>query len=268
MEVMQLTARPDAQFGEVVKVLDRDPILAARVLAMAQSPMYGTRAPVLSLQQAAVRLGLSTVRDLALEAALHTKVFRVPGYDDVMGRLYRHSTTTAHMMRTVCRRAGVRFDYAFLAGLLHDIGFAAGLLALVERREWRGARFEAIAPVLDAVHADASGQLAKRWGLPGPLQELIALHHTLEIDGEARPANAAIIVAEQLCWEAGAGMLPPPSDADAGSQNTPAPPLPGLDVNCAEDVEKARRALGLEMEAMVELRRVAFGTVSTLGGSS
>jgi hypothetical protein len=39
-------------------------------------------------------------------------------------------------------------------------------------------------------------------------------------------------------------------------------------VNCAEDVEKARRALGLEVEAMVELRRAAFGIVSALGGSS
>jgi HDOD domain len=212
-----------------------------------------------------VRLGLRTVRDLALEAALHTKVFRVPGYDDVMGRLYRHSTATAHVMRMMCKRANVKFEYGFLAGLLHDVGFAAGLLALAERPEWRGARFGIVAPVLDAVHADASGQLAKRWGLPGPLQEVIAHHHALEIDGEARPVNAALVVAEQLCWEAGAGMLPPPNDADPGWTATPAPPLDGLDVNGAEDVERARQVLGLEMEAMAEARREAFSIVDTLG---
>lgn len=268
MELMQLASGSDVPFGEVVKVLDRDPVLAARVLSIAQSPVYASRSPVLSLQQAAVRLGLKGVRDLALEAALHAKVFRVPGYDDVMARLYRHSTATAHVMRAMCKRFRVKFDYAFLAGLLHDVGFAAELLALVSTPEWRGAPFQLIAPVLDAVHTDASGQLAMRWRLPAPLQQLLANHHRLEVGGEVFPANAALVVAEQLCWEAGAGMLPPPPEADADSGSTPEQPSSGFDANGPDVLEAARSLLGIDDEAMGEARREAFAAVAALGGKA
>ena len=58
------------QFGEVVEVLQKDPVLAARVLSIAQSAFYASRSPVMSLHQATIRLGLKTLRDLVLEAAL------------------------------------------------------------------------------------------------------------------------------------------------------------------------------------------------------
>ena len=265
MEVMQLTSRPDARFGDVVKVLDRDPVLAARILSIAQSAMYATRVPVLSLQQAAVRLGLGTLRDLVLEAALHTKVFRVPGYDELMARLYRHSTATAHVTRALCKRAGVKFEYGFLAGLLHDLGIAAALLVVAERREWRAVRLHVLAAALDAVHAEASGKLASRWGLPAAIQEVIARHGALEVGAEIGPANAALLLAEQLCWEAGAGMLPPPPDADRDASRTPAAPPQGLDAVAADDVERARDILGLGSQPMREARREAFGIVDALG---
>ncbi len=264
MEVMPLATRPDAKFGEVVKVLERDPVLAARVLSIAQSAAYATRSKVLSLQQAAVRLGLSTLRDLVVEAALHVKVFRVPGHDDVMARLYRHSTAVAHVMRAVCRRARVEAEYAFLSGLLHDVGITACLLAISERPEWRRVPFDALVPVLDAVHADASGQLARRWKLPEPIAELVADHHALVVNGKPQRTNAALIVAEQLCWEAGAGMLPPPDDADPNSKVTPEPPLEGLDVNWIDLFTQAQQVLGMDEPTLLGAREEAFGIVASL----
>lgn len=265
VEVMQLAARPDVQFGEVVRVLERDPVLAARVLSIAQSALYAARSPVLSLHQAAVRLGLAALRDVVLEAALHLKVFRVPGYDDAMARLYRHATAAAHVTRAVCRRTRIDAEYAFVCGLLHDVGFAAGLLAVVEQPAWRRAPFELLAPVLDAVHADASGIVARLWKLPEGIQQVVATHHDVVVDGAPRPVNAALVVAEQLCWEAGAGMLPPPDDADGMSLATPEPPLEGLDVNWTGTFEEARRALGMEDLALGAARAEAFQIVGQLG---
>jgi HD-like signal output (HDOD) protein len=265
VELVQLSQRPSVQFEEVVKLLAQDPVLAARTLSIAQSAAYAARSPILSLHQATVRLGLKGMRDLVLEAALHLKVFRAPGYEQAMERLARHSAATAHVVRAVCRRTRVDAEYAFLCGLLHDVGFAVGLLALAAEGRWRGAGFEALAPVLDEVHEEAAGIVTRLWKLPEAIQGVVARHHQVVVDGRAQPVHAALVVAEQLCWEAGCGMLPPPEDADPMAMTMAEPPLEGLDANWTGLVEEARKALGLDELALCAARAEAFELLAKVG---
>jgi putative nucleotidyltransferase with HDIG domain len=268
LEVMHLSQRPDVKFEEVVALLQKDAVLAARVLSIAQSSAYAARSPIQTLQQAAVRLGLKTMRDVVLEAAMHLKVFRVPGYEAAMERLARHSAAVAHVMRAVCRRTNVEAEYAFLCGLLHDVGFAASLLALSTDPTWRESTFEELSPVLDEVHEEASGVLARLWKLPENIQRMVATHHEPAPDGKPELVNASLIVAEQLCWEAGAGLEPPPPDASAYSMETPEPPTAGVDVNWSGLVEEARRVLRMDDLTMAAARAEAFQLVERLAGGA
>jgi len=177
-------------------------------------------------------------------------------------RLNRHATATAHVARLLCKRRGLPGEHAFMCGLLHDIGFSAALLIVAEREGSRSVPFPALAPVLDAVHTDASGLLAWLWKLPTPLADVLGSHHDGVVDGQARPLNAALILAEQLCWEAGAGVLAPPRDADSDALESPDQPLDGIDANWATSVEKAEEIVGLEARAV---RADAFALVEELG---
>jgi HD-like signal output (HDOD) protein len=265
IELLQLSQQPDVKFEEVVALLQRDPVLATRVLSIAQSSAYAARSPILTLHQATVRLGLKTMRDVVLEAALTLKVFRVPGFEPAMERLARHSTATAHVMRAVCRRTRVETEFAFLCGLIHDVGFAASLLALGDDPTWSRSTFEELAPVLDEVHEEASGVLARLWRLPEPLQRMVATHHEAAPQGKIELVNASLIVAEQLTWEAGAGLTPPPAEADPRSLATPEPPHDGVDVNWTGVVDEARRCLGMDELALGAARAEAFQIVESLG---
>jgi HD-like signal output (HDOD) protein len=264
-EIMQLAQRPDVTFEKVAPVLERDPVLTARVVSVAQSAAYSSRSPILTLHQAAVRLGVKGVRDLVLEAALHLKVFRAPGHDQAMARLARHSSATAHVIRVVCGRTRVEAEHAFLCGLLHDVGFAACTMALSEDPGLRRTPFEALAAVLDEAHAPASALLTRAWGLPASIQQLVATHHDVVIKGRSEPLNAALIVAEQLVWEAGAGLEPPPPDASPLATQMPEPPIEGLDVNWTGVVEQAREALRLDTLTFCALRAEAFEVVRRTG---
>lgn len=254
MELMQLASRPDVKFQDVSGLLQRDPVLAARVLSIAQSAAYATRTPTISLHQAAVRLGLKTLREIVVEAALHVKVFCVPGYEDVMARLYRHSTATAHVTRAVCRRTLVSAEYAFMCGLLHDVGFAASLIVVSERREWRRIPLGVVYPVLDGLHASVSGLLARQWKLPAAIQEVVATHHAVTVEGKPRQVNAAIVLAEQLCAEAGAGLATPGDGPEAA-----------LDAVQPEALEEAQRVLKLDDAALAAVREEARELVAGLG---
>jgi putative nucleotidyltransferase with HDIG domain len=265
LEILQLAQRADVSFSQVSPALERDPVLAARVVSVAQSAAYSARSPILTLHQAAVRLGVKGIRDLVLEAALNLKVFRAPGHDVAMARLARHSSAVAHVARAVCRRTRVEAENAFLCGLLHDVGFAACTLALSEDPTLRRTPFETLARVIDDVHVEASALLTRAWGLPAPIQRLVATHHDVVVDGRREPLNAALILAEQLAWEAGAGLEPPPPGAGPMRTDLPEPPLEGIDANWSGVVEEAREALGLDRLALCALRAEAFEILQRLG---
>lgn len=257
LQILDLAHRTDATFEDVVSVLERDPILAAKVLSIAQSAIYAPRSPILSLKHATVRLGMKTIRDMVLEASLHLRVFRAPGYDAAMERLARHSTATAYLMRAVCRRTAIESDYAFSCGLLHDVGIAACLIALADDSRGEAVPFEVLGAAVDEVHEDASGLVTRLWGLPAEIQRVTSTHHRLEVGGTPQPVNAALIVAEHLALELDAGVAP------AGRAGHPAP-----DANPQELFEAACAALCLEDRGVEAIRADAREIMGALSAPS
>ena len=264
LEVLDRSRHPDARATDLVEVLREHPRLAARVLSTARSWAAAASHPLQTLHEAGARFGLSSLRDLVLEAAVHLDVLRVPGHEPAMERLARHSAAVAHVMRAVCRRTRAEPEHAFLCGLLHDVGMAAALRALVEEPSRRGASFEELAPLLDEVHEEAGGRLARLWALPECVQRLIATHHEPSPGGRAEPLNASLVVAEQLCWEAGAGLLAPPPGATGFTMETPEPPRAGVDANWAGILEEARAVLRMDDLALAALRAEAFQLLGRL----
>ena len=234
MELVRLSNKPGVSFKEVQEVLERDSLIAGRVLQVAQSPLYNTGGGALSLQQALVRLGLTTLTNIFLEVSMTMRIFRAPGYDEPMNLLRRHVTATAHLARVVCRHAAFGDEYAFLCGLLHDCGIAAALMVLGEtKRGKKPPAFEDAFPAVVEIHEEIGGMLCKLWKLPADVELVVRHHHSVTINGQAHPLTAAIAIAESLAAELGFGM-----EQDAQ------PMVP----------ENAVRALKISDKAMAQIR--------------
>lgn len=220
VELLALTRRSDVSLGQVRLLLERDPLLAGKVLQLAQSALYSHGAPVRSLDAAISRLGLRTLGDLFLQTVMQTRVFRAPGYEQPMAALMRHSTLTGHIARLACRMTALSGDYAFMCGLLHDVGMAAGLLILAERPA-RGATprrkpsFEEAAVALQVVHEEASAVLADAWHLNPDVRLVLGSHHHFCIGGRVHPLAAAVCVADWVAQKAGAAFAGESDEAQA-----------------------------------------------------
>lgn len=261
LKVMELSRRPDIDFDAVLAVLEGDPMLAGRVLAIAQSAMYSGRSPIASLRQALVRLGIKTLRNVVLEAALNLRVFRVAGFEPLMERLRRHSSYTAHLTALVAKYCKLDPDTAFICGLLHDVGMAAAVMAVGEDLKGRALPVEDLCTILDSVHAQASGLLAGVWKLAPEVKQAVSQHHQLKAAGKVDPWVAAIMVAEQLAYENDGGMVPVRWPDDGATE--PMPPPPGaLDANPQPVVQEAREALGFgDARRLEELRRESLDVI-------
>jgi len=207
IELTELTRKSTASYDEVVSALQKDPLIVAGVLKVAQSPMYGGRLPVQSLKEAIQRLGINTLRDIVWQVVAGMRLFRVKGYTSFMERLQAHSVFTANIARTVATRAGVAAEHAFLCGLLHDVGISGTLIALSE--ESKAPAIDLLLAAIDGMHEQAGGQMGKLWGLAPEIVAVIERHHFAGDPSQMSALIAILSVAEQFADDHGFGIVAP-----------------------------------------------------------
>lgn len=204
LELVRLSSDPATPMHKVGSLVRSEPLIAAKVLQLAQSAMYTRGAAITSLDDAMARLGLKNLSDLFLQAATTTRVFRAKGYEEPMDALRKHSVLCAHLSRLVCRRIGFPDEYAYMCGLLHDVGIAMGIFVLGEPKRGQQPRtYEEIRPGIEVVHEDASAMLGKAWALPPDVLLVLGHHHRLVVQGRVHPLAAAVCLADWLASEAG-----------------------------------------------------------------
>jgi len=241
LEIHELSCNPEVDTNKLIALLERDPMLAGQVLKVANSPMFRGRDAETSLRSAVLRLGLRNLGEIVFELALHMRVFRSAEYSELMDALRRHSTACANLCRMLAARTGQDPESAFVCGLLHDIGAAAILIVLGERRKSEPALESAVlGEVIRQTHEDVSGMLAQLWKLPGDVAEVVAHHHDPAAIKEAPLLSSIVAVADSLSTKFGFSV-----DYGAGV----------ADGNDQEAVALAHSKLKLNDDAMTALEK-------------
>jgi len=219
MKILQLIQDPDSTMFQLAEVLTLDEALMSRVLTWANSPYYAGYSPISTVEQAMMRLGMNTLRQLVLAASTTDLLGeQVSSYAMVRGDLWRHSIAVAAGARTVmARRHSARRDQAYVAGLLHDVGklvFDAfihrpGFWPLVED-EGNGQQVtpfdQTEIELLGIDHAHLGAEVARKWNLPDDLIGAIAWHHDPSQATEGATLAAAVHVADAAALMAGIGL--------------------------------------------------------------
>ena len=177
--LLAITRDEDCKVQDVVDVVQRDPTLAAHLLRISNSALFAPKYPASSLKNAVVRIGLGEVRKLAIVIACQTRVFSVPGWQDEVRELFKHSLATALYASEIAKLAGANEGEAFLCALLHDVGHAVLLQHLVDLQRAGKLNLEraALRQVADAYHPNVGGRLIEQWELSPRLAAIVTHHH-------------------------------------------------------------------------------------------
>lgn len=122
IDVLMLADDPSADAGRLRQCIERDPALAAKLLRVVNSSLFGLGRPVTDLTQAVAMLGVKSLKLLVLGFSLPDRLFAAKGTEPL--RLYWTRTLTrAVAARELAEVVGNRRgDEVFLAGLLADLG--------------------------------------------------------------------------------------------------------------------------------------------------
>ena len=116
--------KPEIGITEVARLIQLDPVLTARLLKIANSPLYRRNLELIDVKYAIQRLGLRVTRNIVTSLVMHN-IFKIQSNHllSKVRELWQHSCRVAAISQVLARLTpGLQADRALLAGLLHDIG--------------------------------------------------------------------------------------------------------------------------------------------------
>lgn len=209
-----LALKLDTDEGErqMQLLIAQDPLISAKIIGLANTPLLGTSRKITSVKDAGLVLGLSRVQSVAMSIAIMSLMKKPAGHFNVQN-LWLHNLGVAFGMLAITRAmpANIRpqEDQTFLAGMLHDIGYLAlaymdssGSDALHDRlaREPNRSALDVEREMLGITHDELGAELAQNWHLPEEIVEVLRYHHTpgLATDSPGQTLARIVNLAERL----------------------------------------------------------------------
>jgi HD-like signal output (HDOD) protein len=188
-EIVEELQSPDASIRVVGDIIAKDIAMTAKVLHLVNSAFFGLGRHVSSPAQAVSLLGLDTVKALALCAQLFSSFEHLESAGFNLRLLWEHSAAVGALARELAtqQQCGPKsVDHALLAGLLHETGILVLTANLAQRygatvtlaRRRAIPLWQAEYEMLGTSHGEVGAYLLGLWGLPDPIVEAVAFHHT------------------------------------------------------------------------------------------
>jgi len=184
MQIEAVYQDPDSTFNDMVKILEKDPLLTADILKAANSPLYGFSREINAISQAVGLFGMGTVRGFAL-ASIVKKSFTLDlspyGItNEMFSELSKkqHGLMTSWCLRKENKLLGILSPAAFLVEI-GKVLIAQQIMAEKKETEFRDALAElqdVEAAELEVVGADTpevSATIFAQWKFEEGLVDVI-----------------------------------------------------------------------------------------------
>ncbi len=180
LRVRDVVDDENANANQIATIIAQDAALSARLIQVANSPLYRGRNEIDRLDMVVSRLGSKLVRNLVTSQVMK-QMFQAThdAVDQHLRAVWEHSVQVAAIARVLAGQcAGISPDQAMLAGLLHDIG----TLPILYRAEERAELLETpglLDHLISSLHARVGGAILRHWKFPETLVEVAEQHEVL-----------------------------------------------------------------------------------------
>ncbi len=185
IKINEMVEDPATSAADVGNYICQDPALTARLLKIANSPLYGFPSRIDTISRAITIIGLRGIRDLVL-ASSTVEVFSRLSSDFIdMHKYWQHSLYCAVYSRTLAAKCNaLHVEPFFIAGLLHDIGQLIILHKLPEMARETHFRAKDSGTALSRIEQEVIGfdhiqvgvELLRFWRLPSVILDAVGFH--------------------------------------------------------------------------------------------
>ncbi len=173
-QALELANNPESSVREFAELIMKDPPIAARFLATANSALYSRGQTIRSVSDAVARIGLSGSRDLVFQVVYASTVSGMKRFQEEVQASFQRSVLCGVICRIVAPLLRVNVADAYLCGLLHDIG-ESRVYRILSESKGHPSPAEAHA-LVQKYHPRAGAELAMRWALPDEIVQVCRRH--------------------------------------------------------------------------------------------
>lgn len=202
-------SRSTFSMNRVAEIIQRDPLVAARVLHIAHSSFFNIPSSVTDLLQAINFLGVNIIKTLVL----YVKIFSLSNVSEEthqkLKEIKAHSINVAKLAKAIMENESgdkKQIELAYITGLIHDIGKI--ILLQLNDKQKRANYFRSIhdfnSPEVElnlfgVSHVDTGVYILKLWGFQDEIIDAVASHHDSSIiKGGSISLKEAVFIANSF----------------------------------------------------------------------
>lgn len=185
-EISQLFNLPRISLKQVADIVEKDPALTLKVLSVANSPLYGLRRNVTTIDSAVLILGIQEIKSIVTSIKMTSTIKMKPDKFFDPNKFWHHSMSVGVLAQRMSKDLGFTFEGdCFVAGMLHDMGvlviheyLSKEFHNIVEESKLKNIPFlEAEYDVLGLSHQEIGEYLTQKWSLPPVYTDALRFHH-------------------------------------------------------------------------------------------
>ena len=221
IRLRQILEDDNSTTAQVVQLLNAEPVLAARLIQMANSAaLQGVASEMTDLNMVVNRLGRNMVRNSAMAYAMKQmrEARKLESAQPYLEELWNDSTHLAALCYVLAERlTKLNPEQALLVGLLHGIG----KLYILAQAEAHPELFEDTAhlsEILDSWHAAIGSAILEAWDFPEEVSGSVAKYQETERDHNGPTDLTDVLIVAHLLG----AFVRQDSDTELRLENVPA----------------------------------------------
>jgi len=185
-KILRALDNTDIRAKKLAEYIEKDQALTIKILRAANSPWYGQKGKIATVDLAIIIMGLNTIKEIVIGMLVDKFFSKTPTYLFDINSFWNYSLFCGSTSRLLARKTNYKkAGEAFVAGLMHDIGILIiiqyftyefkEIKQLVESGKFDMIKAEEL--VLGNNHAEIGAWMAKKWNLPDQLINSVKYHH-------------------------------------------------------------------------------------------
>ncbi len=209
LKIRQAFNQANVGSAEIIQIVQNDPILSARLIRVANSPLYGTWREITTVRDAVRRLGMEATRNLSFGLSVNQLFHARSSFiKQQIEQIYDESMQVSSLAYVIARHQATHLDpeQALLGGLLHKLGVIP-ILKYIDEHPGLVSDIRSLSKSLTSLCVPVSRLMFEHWNFDAEFLDVVEFSDNWNRDTGKDADYVDIVIAAKILYSQSTDQL-------------------------------------------------------------